>query len=108
MRTEEPHAIALKDYHAPDYRITTIELDFALEPLAIRVTATSKVTRTGEAAPLVLDGEQIKLVSVAIDGRALDNSAFSVSDERLTIHALPANFTLWLAGVAPVANRLVV
>ena len=40
MRTEEPHAIALKDYRAPDYHIATIHLDFALEPVATRVTAT--------------------------------------------------------------------
>jgi aminopeptidase N len=105
MRTEEPHAIALKDYRAPDYRIATIALDFALEPLATRVTATSKVTRTGEVAPLLLDGEQMKLVSVAIDGRALDNSAFSVSEERLTIHAPPANFTLQIVTeIAPEKN----
>ncbi|HTP76365.1 MAG TPA: aminopeptidase N [Rhizomicrobium sp.] len=94
MRTEEPQAIALKDYRAPDYRIETVSLDFALEPLATRVRATSKVTRAGAAAPLVLDGEQMKLVSVAIDGRALDDSAFSVGPERLTIHAPPANFAL--------------
>jgi len=105
MRTEEPHAIALKDYRAPDYHIATIHLDFALEPRATRVTATSKVTRTGDAAPLVLDGEQVKLVSVAIDGRTLDNSAYSVSDERLTIHTPPAAFTLEIVTeIAPEKN----
>ena len=78
MRTEEPRAINLKDYRAPDYHIASIELDFALDPLATRVRATSKVKRTGAAAPLVLDGEALKLHSVSIDGRKLDDSAFAL------------------------------
>ncbi len=94
MRTEEPRAVRLKDYRAPDYRIAEINLDFVLEPLATRVTATSKVTRTGSAAPLVLDGEEMKLISVAIDGRVLQSSEYSVSDEALTLHKLPDAFTL--------------
>ena len=94
MRTEEPRAINLKDYRAPDYRIAALELDFALEPSATRVKATSKVTRVGSSAPLVLDGEHMKLLSVAIDGRRLDDSAYAVSEERLTIHKPPADFTL--------------
>ena len=84
MRTEEPRAINLKDYRAPDYHIGEVALDFALDPAATLVTATSKVTRTGAAAPLVLDGEELKLISVAIDGRQLDDSAYAVSDSRLT------------------------
>ncbi|MBL6937205.1 MAG: aminopeptidase N [Alphaproteobacteria bacterium] len=95
MRTEEPRAIHLKDYHAPDYRIAEVRLDFVLEPRATRVTATSKVTLQGnEGVPLVLDGEQMKLVSVAIDGRTLDESAYAVSDDKLIVHRPPAAFTL--------------
>jgi aminopeptidase N len=39
MRTEEPRAIDLSDYRAPEFRITTVHLDFALEPEATRVKA---------------------------------------------------------------------
>ncbi|HEY4986685.1 MAG TPA: aminopeptidase N, partial [Bradyrhizobium sp.] len=94
MRTEEPRAVRLKDYRAPDYRIAEISLDFILEPLATRVTATSKVKRVGGAAPLVLDGEEMKLISVAIDGRKLQASEYSLSDEALTLHKLPDTFML--------------
>src|SRR5260221_4193583 len=96
MRTEEPRAINLKDYRAPDYRIGTIALDFALEPLATRVKATSQVTRTGAAAPLTLDGEALKLLSIAIDRRTLDDKAYTLDENTLTILAPPANFTLEL------------
>ncbi len=94
MRTEEPRAIRLKDYRAPDYRITEIALDFVLDPDATRVTATSKVARTGAAAPLLLDGEHLKLISIAIDGRTLAASAYKVEEASLTIANVPQAFTL--------------
>ena len=45
MRTEEPRAIHLADYQAPDFRIETVRLDFALDPEATRVTATLRIVR---------------------------------------------------------------
>jgi aminopeptidase N len=105
MRTEEPRAVNLKDYRAPDYHIASIELDFVLEPAATRVTAISKVTRTGDAVPLVLDGEALKLISVAIDGRKLDDSAYTLGADKLTIHAPPAAFMLEIVTeIAPDKN----
>ena len=105
MRTDEPRAIALKDYRAPDYRISEIALDFLLDPDATRVTATMNVVRTGAAAPLVLNGEQLKLVSVALDGRALSPADYTVDDETLTIAKVPAKFTLEIVTeIAPADN----
>src|ERR1700712_3116817 len=94
MRTEEPRAINLKDYRAPDYHIGEIALDFQLDPAKTRVTATSKVVRKGAANPLVLEGEELQLVSVAIDGRVLDASEYALTPVTLTLHKLPAAFTL--------------
>ncbi len=106
MRTEEPRAINLKDYRAPDYRIGEIALDFALDPKATRVTATSKVTRSGDAgAALVLDGEELTLISVAVDGRKLDASEYGLTKETLTLSRLPAAFTLEIVTqISPEAN----
>jgi len=42
MRTEDHRAIHLSDYRAPEFRISTVHLDFALEPEATRVTAMAK------------------------------------------------------------------
>jgi len=94
MRTEEPRAVHLKDYRPPSYRISEIALDFLLDPDTTRVTATSKVVRVGAAVPLVLDGEQLKLISVAIDGRQLQPSAYKVEEACLTIADVPQAFTL--------------
>ena len=45
-------------------------------------------------APLVLDGESLELVSVAIDGRALASSQYKVDGAQLTIAEVPEAFAL--------------
>ena len=105
MKTTEPHPIHLKDYRPPAYRIPEIALDFQLDQEATRVKATMKVERASEAAPLVLDGNRLKLVGLKIDGKALDNSAYALGDGTLTIHAPPAKFTLEIeTEIAPAQN----
>ena len=57
MRTDEPRAIHLADYVAPEFRIRTVHLDFALAPEATRVTARLEIARQTGSGPLVLAGE---------------------------------------------------
>jgi aminopeptidase N len=105
MRTEEPRAIRLKDYTPPAYRISEIALDFRLDPDATRVRAKMQVTRAGADAPLVLDGEHLKLISVAVDGRALAAADYKANEDSLTIAKVPAKFTLEIeTEIAPAAN----
>ncbi|MGH6888953.1 MAG: aminopeptidase N [Rhizomicrobium sp.] len=106
MRTEEPRAVRLKDYRPPDYRVRDIALDFSLDPEATRVRARLAIERAGtEPAPLVLDGEALKLVSIAIDGRALKTDEFSAGPETLVIPAPPACFALEIeTEIAPARN----
>ncbi|HEY3639190.1 MAG TPA: aminopeptidase N [Rhizomicrobium sp.] len=106
MRTEEPRAISLKDYRAPDYRIREIALDFVLDPDATRVTARMQVERSNNAAgPLVLNGEELKLVSIALDGRVLDPSEYVLGTETLTLPAPPERFQLEIVNeIAPARN----
>jgi aminopeptidase N len=106
MRTDEPRAIHLADYHAPDFRIETVHLDFALDPEATRVTAQLAIVRKGAAsAPLRLDGEEQKLHSVTLDGRALSPGDYLADDKSLTITTVPDSFTLEIVSeIAPAAN----
>jgi aminopeptidase N len=95
MRTEEPRAIALKDYRPPDYRIGEIALTFVLDPHATRVTAVSRVARAAAGSPpLVLNGEHLTLVSVSVDGRKLSSAEYHADAETLTIPSVPESFTL--------------
>jgi aminopeptidase N len=106
MRTDEPRAIHLANYKAPDFRIETVALDFALDPQATKVTSKLVIVRKGAAnAPLRLDGEDQKLLSVTLDGRALAPSDYLLDDKSLTIASVPDKFTLEIVSeIAPAAN----
>ena len=106
MRTEEPRAVRLKDYRPPDYRVREIALDFALDPEATRVTARMQLERAGDStAPLVLDGEGLKLVSIAMNGRALDPGDYELGPETLTFPHPPTRFGLEIVTeIAPARN----
>ncbi len=106
MRTDEPRAIHLKDYRAPDFRIATIDLDFVLTPEDTRVAAKMRVQRTGDrSAPLVLDGEQLKLLALRIDGADVPQARYRVESERLTIDSVPDDFVLdVITEISPEAN----
>jgi aminopeptidase N len=99
MRTETPQAIKLKDYRPTPYSIDKVELDFNLAPEATRVTSVIRMRRNPaskeKSAPLIFDGEKIKLVSVSIDGVALAKDRYAVSDSKLIIATVPQKpFTL--------------
>ena len=106
MRTDEPRAIYLKDYRAPDFRIATIDLDFVLSPEGTRVAAKMKVQRTGDkSAPLVLSGEQLKLLSLRIDGNDVAEGAYRTDDETLTIESVSDEFVVEVVTeISPAAN----
>ena len=108
MRTEEPRPIRLKDYRPPDWLIETVDLDVSLDPTATIVRAKLKLkpNTTGTPAPLILDGDELKLRSLALDGKPLPSESFLATPERLTI-AQPPNrpFTLEIETVIdPSAN----
>ncbi len=92
MRTEESRPIRLQDYRPPDWLIETVELDVSLDPTATTVRAKLKLkpNSAGAPAPLVLDGEELKLISLALDGTTLPAENFVATPDRLTI-AQPPN-----------------
>src|ERR1022692_289141 len=95
MRTDTPQPIHLADYRAPDFLVGEVSLDFDLSPDATRVKATLAVSRNGEHdRPLKFNGERLKLISLAIDGRALGPSEYETDEEFLTIASPPGAFTL--------------
>src|SRR5690242_11353271 len=105
MRTEEPRAIHLADYKAPDFKIETVRLDFALDPQATQVTAKLHIKRQTSHAPLVLHGEDLKLISVQLDGRALSQSEYHLDAKALTLPNVPDRFMLeTVCEIAPAAN----
>jgi aminopeptidase N len=88
MRTETEHTIYLKDYAPSPYRIIAVDLDFRIGAETTRVTAQLTVEpREGTApgTPLVLDGDELSLGSIAIDGFPLALAAYAADATSLTI-----------------------
>jgi aminopeptidase N len=90
METEQPTPILLADYRPPAFRIESVALEFDLEPTETRVTSWLEIIRDAPSGtPLVLDGEDLTLLSVRVDGAALDQDRYTVNDRGLTIRDLP-------------------
>ncbi|MCJ2032675.1 aminopeptidase N [Methylobacterium sp. J-068] len=93
MRTETPIMIRLEDYRPSDYLIGTVALDVSLHPTATRVRAelTLAPNPAGRAgAPLVLDGDDLALVGLALDGVPLAAEAYTATPSALTLPNPPA------------------
>ncbi|WP_455208819.1 aminopeptidase N [Kaarinaea lacus] len=105
---QAPRAIYLSEYKPTDYLIDTVDLYFDLHETATRVKSRLGVRRregVSASQPLVLHGENLKLLSVAINDRELVNSEYQVSDEQLTISGVPAEFELHIENeINPEAN----
>ena len=68
-----PPTIRLTDYRPPAWLIPEVALRFELGAGRTRVHARLEVVRNGSGiAPLVLDGEDLTLVSVLVDGHIID------------------------------------
>ncbi len=93
----DPQPVYLSNYQPPAYRVTHTELTFDLDPAATRVKARLLMERHAEAeanAPLVLNGEHLKLISLSINATPLNESDYQVDAETLTIADVPERFAL--------------
>src|SRR5882672_7105500 len=91
MREPQPKAIHLKDYSPPAFRIDSVDLDVDLRDDHARVRARLQVRRNSGSGPLVLDGDELGLLSVQLNGQ---EPQYSVTPEKLTIENVPDAFTL--------------
>lgn len=86
----------LKDYQAPAFRIESVHLTFSLYEDGAEVTNIMRVLRADEKdqSSLCLDGEELQLRSIKLDGEPLDESRYSLNDSELVIDGLHAENTL--------------
>ncbi|WNW14144.1 aminopeptidase N [Pseudomonas sp. DTU_2021_1001937_2_SI_NGA_ILE_001] len=98
MRTEQPQAIYLKDYQAPEYLIDETHLTFELFEDHTLVHAQLVMRRNPERGaglpPLVLDGQQLELLALQLDDRELQPGDYQLSDSHLTLQPAGERFTL--------------
>ena len=95
MTDQEPRTIHRKDYRPPDYLIDAIDLTFDLDEATTRVTSHLTLRRNHDGnRPLILDGVDLRLISLRVNGEILDDDSYQVNDESLTLPDLPTAFTL--------------
>jgi aminopeptidase N len=92
MRTEQARPVRLQDYRPPDWLVDTVDLDVRLDRTATRVRAVLSLKpnpRASAPAPLVLDGDELNLVSLKLDGAPLPAESFVATPDNLTIAQPP-------------------
>jgi aminopeptidase N len=96
MRTDKHQRLFLKDYRPPDFVINRTRLRFDLDESSTRVESRLQFERNGgdRAAPLVLDGVELKLLELRVDGVALEPGDYDLTPESLTVKEVPDSFEL--------------
>lgn len=86
-----PKEIFLKDYKLPDYYFDTVDLQFSLgEEKTIVSTKISVIPRIeGASCPLVLDGHDVKLLSVKVNNNELKEADFRLDSRHLVVTSPP-------------------
>ena len=92
MKTFSGQAVHLADYQPAAFTIDNVHLDIRLDPEETVVISTLKLQRSGASAekpPLVLDGDDLKLDFVSIDGQDLRLTDYKATPDHLTIPNVP-------------------
>lgn len=102
MKDTQGKTVYLKDYRPPVFLIDETRLIFRLfedktivsAELAIRRNPDTSSQGNAGKSELVLDGNELQLLSVSLDGRLLDSSEYFVDEKSLTIREVPDAFIL--------------
>ena len=84
-----PQEIFLSDYKKPEFKVINIDLCFNLDPEKTIVSSEIKFKRIKNNpnidSSLILDGKNLKLISLAIDGIKLDKNSYKLREDKLEI-----------------------
>ena len=101
-------AVYRKDYTPYPWRLEQVRLRFEIAEERTRVHSCLElqlVDREASAADIELDGEDMELVSIRLDGRPLSAANYSIGRGKLIVHNAPARCRLELEVlIKPVAN----
>src|SRR5690242_18050959 len=94
-----PQPVRLAEYQPPDFLIDTVDLVFELGDKDTRVQSRLRIRRNPEGSnresPLHLDGEELALVSLSLDGEPLGANRFRLqAGGGLILADVPDAFTL--------------
>ena len=108
MRTEQAVTIRRLDYTAPAFLVDSVAMSFDLLPADTRVQSTLALRRNPAAppgAPLALDGEDLALEGLWLDGEPLAAGRYTLAEGGLEIRGLPDACELRIATrIVPESN----
>ena len=91
-----PQIILLSDYTPSAFNIKAIELSFEFCEHFCDISSSMKIVRNQQAEleNLVLNGEELELTGLALDGQPLSEPDYILAEETLTILNPPDSFEL--------------
>lgn len=94
----QPKIHYLKDYSPPDFIIESVFLHFDLQEEKSHVKTILNIRRNpiakNQQAPLILNGEELELKAVLLNGQMISKQQYQLDDESLTIREVPEAFIL--------------
>jgi aminopeptidase N len=108
--THKTQTVRLADYASPPYAATRVDMRVRLAAELTKVDVTTRFVSQGDhggaSPPLELDGEELTLESIELDGMPLPPDAYAVTADRLTLLSPPrVAFTLTIrTTINPSAN----
>jgi len=96
VKDAQPRTIHLSEYRAPDFHIYRTQLEFDLYEGYADVCARLQIRKspTAKSDSLVLDGQDLQLRGIEINGETLTPENYIVDKESLTLHNMPGRFEL--------------
>jgi aminopeptidase N len=106
----QPKTIYRKDYKAPEFTIAQVHLDFHIhsetEVIIVNTMTLQRLTK-GSISPLVLDGQEMELQEVTLDGKKLTPQDYTVTPQSLEIPNVADAFNIIIKNkINPKANTL--
>src|SRR5206468_2803828 len=93
-----PHATYLENYEVPVFLVDDVQLHFDLNDSETIVKSKMKIRHNRlsqkKSRDLMLNGEELTLVSIHLDGALLDSNRYQVLENLLIIYQVPDNFEL--------------
>ena len=86
-----------EEYTPYPWILEYVILRFEIGDNSTRVLSKLKINRNqavSATTDIELDGQDMELVSVTMDGRKLEGKAFSCNEDKLLIHGVPESFSL--------------
>ena len=96
MKTDHQQRKFLSDYRAPDFAIRETQLEFELGEKSTRVRSRLQIVRQVDDmdAPLVLDGVELDLKWLCVNGETVPSADYQLTASQLVINQVPNDFEL--------------